>query len=486
MSKTPIPKVQPKIPLSKVTPSKKLSRRDLLKNMSMIGAASALPSLLSSCAGINDNHPFPAPADFCPAPSPLTSPLPNIVIILTDDQGFADVGVNDAVGFSTPNLDKMAADGCCFNAFYVAAPVCTPSRAALLTGCYPRRNSMEDGVLFPNSIHGLHPHEVTIADSLKCLGYATACIGKWHVGHQAGLLPTHQGFDYFYGPPYSNDMTPFYILENETIIDANPNQDLLTQNITARALQFITENSNNPFFLYVPHPMPHVPLHVSDAFRGTSARGLYGDVIQEIDWSVGEIIRKLDELNIIQDTLIIFTSDNGPWLNQGENGGSAIPLRGGKGSVYEGGMRAPCIMQWPNGIPAASVCNELTSTLDILPTVASITGSPLPTAPDTKLIDGNDIAQLLSNPSLSKSPTDYYLYYSNAGELKAVRDSRGWKLHMAEQELYYLGIDIGEVNNMYNLRSDVVSRLQTNATAIASDINAQRRPNRTVWQGLFS
>ncbi len=400
---------------------------------------------------------------------------PNFVIIFTDDQGYADVGCYGAKGFSTPNVDRMAAEGMKFTDFYSAAAICSPSRAALLTGCYPPRVSVPK-VLFPKDNVGLNPDEVTIADLLKARGYATACIGKWHLGHLPKFLPTRQGFDYYFGLPYSNDMLrqyskrfpPIPLIENEKTIELSPDQSLLTKRYTEKAIEFINKNKDRPFLVYLPHTMPHIPLFVSEKFQGKSKRGLYGDVIEEIDWSVGEILKTLKKLGLDEKTLVIFTSDNGPWLSKGENGGSALPLRDGKFSTYEGGMRVPCIMRWPGRIPAGTVCSEVSATIDFLPTLAKLAGA---TPPPDRIIDGKDISGLMTKPG-ARSPHDAFYYYSKL-RLNAVRSGK-WKLVFRSrknpQALYNLQTDISEQHDVSKQHPDIVSRLTSMADKMREDI----------------
>ncbi|MBZ0258000.1 sulfatase, partial [bacterium] len=305
--------------------------------------------------------------------------LPNVVIIYTDDQGWADIGVNGAEGFETPCLDRMAAEGVRFTDFYVAQPVCGASRTALLTGCYPNRVGIY-GAPGPGSKIGINENEMLISELLKQKDYATAIFGKWHLGDHQKFLPLQHGFDEYYGLPYSNDMWPFHpetdhfpklpLFEGNEIIKYNPDQTQLTRDYTFRAMKFIEKNQHRPFFLYLAHNMPHVPLHVSDTFRGKSKRGLYGDVIMEIDWSVGRVMSSLRRFGLTENTLVIFASDNGPWISYGDHAGSAGPLREAKGTTWDGGVRTPCLMRWPGTLPAGQVCSEPAMTIDILPTVA--------------------------------------------------------------------------------------------------------------------
>jgi arylsulfatase A-like enzyme len=371
-----------------------------------------------------------------------SSEKPNFIILFTDDQGYADVGVFGARNFKTPNLDRMANEGRIFTDFYVASPVCSPSRVALLTGCYPQRVGLPY-VLFPDgpewtknlSNIGLNPEEVTIADLLKEKGYATACIGKWHLGHHQEFLPTNHGFDQYFGLPYSNDMRPeenseyppLPLIEGTRVIEENPDQSKLTERYTRRALDFINHNRDNPFFLYLAHSMPHVPLYCSEEFRGKSKQGSYGDVIMEIDWSVGQLMKSLKENKLLENTFIIFTSDNGPWTVFGNHAGSADPLRGCKQTTFEGGQRVPCIMYWKDKIPAGTVCDELATTMDLLPTIANLTNSELP---DRK-IDGYNIKNLIFQQGSQKTPYEAFYYYDGL-RLKAVRSGK-WKLHLPHQ-----------------------------------------------------
>jgi arylsulfatase A-like enzyme len=357
---------------------------------------------------------------------------PNIVIILADDQGYADVGCYGAKGIATPNLDRMAREGVRFTDFYVAQAVCSASRTAILTGCYPNRLGILNA-LSPVSKLGLGPGERTIADLLKARGYATAIYGKWHLGHRPASLPTRHGFDEYYGLPYSNDMKPgpggasiypdLPLYENEKVMALNPDQARFTTDYTEHAVRFIAKNKDKPFFLYVPHTMPHVPLAVSAKFAGSSKRGLYGDVIQEIDWSVGQILAALKDNGVDDRTLVMFTSDNGPWLSYGDHGGSAGSLREGKGTTWEGGVREPFLARWPGHIPAGTVCRAPAMTIDLLPTIVGLTGAKLPELP----IDGKDIWPLLSSQPGAKNPHEAYYFYWERN-LQAIRDGR-WKLH---------------------------------------------------------
>lgn len=404
---------------------------------------------------------------------------PNFVIIFTDDQGYSDVGCFGAKGFETPNLDGMAVEGMRFTDFYVAAPVCTPSRAALMTGCYPQRVSMPR-VLFPWNDVGLNPEETTIADILKTRGYASACIGKWHLGHHRQFLPTRQGFDYYFGLPYSNDMRPensdrcppLPLIKGEDTVELNPDQSQLTRRYTEESIEFIRKNKDRPFFLYIAHTMPHIPLYVSEKFKGKSKQGLYGDVIMEIDWSVGQILSELNRLGMDNKTLVIFTSDNGPWLSKGKHGGSARPLRDGKGSTYEGGMRVPCIMRWPGRIPSGTICSGIATTMDFLPTFAALTGAKLSAEP---VIDGKDISPLLTNPT-AKTPHEVLFYY-RCRNLQAVRSGK-WKIILEHKRgelnvpmaLYDLENDISEECDVAAEHPNIVKRLLKLADKIRREL----------------
>ena len=369
---------------------------------------------------------------------------PNVILIFIDDEGYGDVGCYGATGFETPNLDKMASQGMRFTNFYSAQPVCSASRAGLLTGCYPNRVGIS-GALFPHDVTGLNSSEYTMGEMFKDQGYATACFGKWHLGWQKEFLPLQHGFDEYVGVPYSNDMWPNsnvtgerlpkgngrgdmpelpLIQGNETIetITSLADQDKLTTLYTEKAVDFINRNAKDPFFIYVPHTMAHIPLGVSDKFRGKSEQGLYGDVMMEVDWSVGQIIEAIEKNGLTDNTIIMFTTDNGPWLNFGNHAGSAGGLREGKTTSWEGGQRVPFIVKWPNKIPEGTINNKLMCAIDILPTLASITGGKL----SNNKIDGMDVSNMLYDHSAA-SPRETILYYYGKNNLNAVRKGN-WKL----------------------------------------------------------
>lgn len=360
---------------------------------------------------------------------------PNIVLIFADDLGYADIGSFGATGYPTPHLDRLAGEGMRLTDFYVAQAVCSASRAALLTGCYPNRIGIQ-GALDHRAQYGINASETTIAEALKPRGYATAIYGKWHLGHHPQFLPTRHGFDEYLGLPYSNDMWPHHptaknvypelpLIEQEKVVQLMPDQTQLTTWYAARAVKFIEKNKDRPFFLYLPHAMPHVPLFVSDKHKNKTARGLFGDVIAEIDWSVGQVMETLRRLKLDKQTLVIFTSDNGPWLSYGNHAGATGGLRAGKGTAFEGGVRVPFIARFPGRIPAGSVKSAPAMTIDLLPTIAKLAGAELPAE---RIIDGRDIWPLLSNKRHTTSPHEA-LYFYWGKELHAVR-SGNWKLHL--------------------------------------------------------
>lgn len=377
----------------------------------------------------------------CNALTESDKQLPNVVLIYCDDLGYGDLGCYGSDVHETPNLDQMAEKGMIFSDFHVTSGVCTPSRSGLMTGCYSQRVDMEVNarpwgsigrqVLFPAARKGLNPDEVTLAEILKSKGYATACIGKWHLGDQDLFLPTRQGFDYYFGIPYSNDMNrdfcPLPLMKNEEVIEAPVNQNTITKRYTEEALKFIDEHKDSPFFVYLPHAMTHNPLHASEEFRGTSQNGIYGDAVQEIDWSTGQVLDYLVQNGLEENTLVIFSSDNGAAARWG---GSNAPLAGWKGSTMEGGMRVPCIMWMPGTIPENSTCDALTSTMDILPTLAKWVDAEVP---GDRIIDGHDITQLIKAES-EESPYEYF-YYFQLEQLQAVRKGR-YKLHLPLDSMY--------------------------------------------------
>lgn len=424
--------------------------------------------------------------------------------MLTDDQGYHDMGCYGAQGFATPNFDRMAAEGIRFTNFHVAAPTCTASRAALLTGCYPQRVGLPE-ILRPWSHHGLSTNEVTLPDILKKAGYATACFGKWHLGHHPDFLPTRHGFDEFFGLPYSNDMWPYHpvpdtarrmpplpLMEGDKILEFNPDQTQLTTWYTDRAVNFIERNAQKPFFLYVPQSMPHVPLHVSEKFRGRSELGLYGDVMMEIDWSMGRIVETLERLGLGEQTMIFFASDNGPWLEYGDHAGSAGALREGKWTTFEGGQRVLSLMRWPGAIPGGQVCNTMVTTLDLLPTITAFAGASGPGRP----VDGYDIGPILKAVSTESPYESFYFYRED--DLEAIQSGR-FKLHLPhsykrlvvpgsggkpgryddtdlETSLFDIERDPGERYNIAGLYLEVVDELSERARQFDEALKADSRP----------
>lgn len=367
---------------------------------------------------------------------------PNIVVVFLDDMGYGDLSCTGAIRYKTPNIDRMANNGIRFTNFYVAQAVSGASRAGLLTGCYPNRIGIR-GAPGPNSPIGINENEETIAEVLKKKGYATAIYGKWHLGDHKKFLPPYHGFDEYFGIPYSNDMWPNHptnktfpdlpLIEGDEIVEYNPDQSQFTTKFTERAIQFIEKNKSKPFFIYLAHPMPHVPLFVSDKFKGKSEQGLFGDVMMELDWSVGQILETLRVNKLEDNTLIVFTSDNGPWLNYGNHAGSTGGLREGKGTSWEGGQRLPCIMQWKGTIEPGLICNQLASTIDFLPTFAEICNAPLP----ANKIDGVSILPLMRNVKNS-NPREYFNYYYLGNSLEAVTDGT-WKLVFPHSHRSYEG-----------------------------------------------
>jgi arylsulfatase A len=351
--------------------------------------------------------------------APFLAPTrpPNVVLIYADDLGYGDLGCYGS-GIPTPNLDRMAAEGMRFTQFYSANPVCSPSRAALLTGRYPTRVGVPR-VLFPQDPGGLADSETTIAQLLKGRGYKTMCIGKWHLGRPARYMPTNRGFDEYFGIPYSNDMNPRPLMHDLEVIEEPATLETLTPRYTEQALRFIERSKGSPFFLYMPHTYPHIPLAASERFRGKSGAGVYGDAVEEIDWSVGQVLGALRTHGLDRNTLVMFSSDNGPWYQ-----GSPGRLRGRKGSTYEGGVREPFIARFPGRIRSGAVSRAVASTMDILPTLAGLCGAPRPDKP----LDGIDIWPVLSGrtPALERET----LLYFDDWNVQCARRGR-WKLHFA-------------------------------------------------------
>lgn len=427
---------------------------------------------------------------------------PNFVIIFTDDQGYNDLGIYGSPNIRTPRIDRMAAEGMRFTDFYVS-PICSPSRAALLTGSYPVRVGVPDVHLY-DAPFGLSPDEITIADMLKPLGYSTACIGKWHLGQDDKFAPNRQGFDYFYGirivngtQPFENFAVPLYY--NDRKITERPNHFRFTEDFTREAIQFIERSQHQPFLLYLAHPMPHIPIYPGKEFQGVSDAGLYGDAVEEIDWCTGLILDHLLSLGLDEHTLVIYTSDNGPWLGFGDQSGSAEPLRGGKLTTWEGGVRVPCIMRWPNNIPAGTICSELVTIMDIMPTIADLSGASLP---HNGAIDGKSLWPLMQASAEAKSPHEVYYYYAGTW-LQALRAGE-WKLHLArpesregiygecapwlavnttimeQPELYNLHEDPGETRNVAAQYPDIVVRLSALADEARAELGDYGQPGRGV------
>ncbi|MEM6468295.1 MAG: sulfatase [Planctomycetota bacterium] len=437
---------------------------------------------------------------------------PNVVIIFMDDMGYADINPFGASGYATPNLNRMAAEGRKFTDFVVSSAVCSASRSALLTGCYHQRIGIS-GALGPKSEIGIHENETTIAEICKSKGYRTAIYGKWHLGHHPKFLPTSHGFDEYYGIPYSNDMWPLHpasvakrqkdpdakipwaelpMIEGTRVVNDSvqpEDQKQMTTEFTRRAVDFIKRDPGQPFFLYVPHPMVHVPLFVSEKFRGKSRRGLFGDVVMEIDWSVGQIMDAIEDIGVEHNTLVVFTSDNGPWLSYGAHAGKATPLREGKGTMFEGGYREPTLMWWKGKIPAGTTCDTFASTIDLLPTIAALIDAELP----QQKIDGHDIRPLLFGEQDAMTPHQAFACYYGGG-LRAVRNERfklvfphqyrtlnghpggvgglpvAYKSAQAKRALYDLDNDIGETQDVSAKFSEVVSELEAAAERYREDL----------------
>ena len=438
---------------------------------------------------------------------------PNIVVIFMDDMGYADIGPFGAKAYPTPHLNRMAKEGRKFTDFYVTQAVCSASRAGLLTGCYNVRVGIL-GALGPKSTHGINANEITLAEICKQKDYATACYGKWHLGHHKKFLPMQHGFDDYFGLPYSNDMWPYHpgvmhlpmaerlkkwthlpLIDGNSVINpkvTGADQEQLTTQYTERAVQFIEKNKDNPFLVYLPHSMVHVPLYVSEKFKGKSGTGLFGDVMMEVDWSVGQILNTLRRHNLENNTLVIFTSDNGPWLSYGDHAGSAKPLREGKGTMFDGGCRASTLMWWPGTIPAGSVCKTPAMTVYILPTVAELIGAKLP----EHKIDGKSIVKLINGTS-SKSPQEaYYFYYGK--QLQAIRMGK-WKLHFPHNyrtmagkpggkggiptkysqskiglSLFDLDKDIGETTDVKDKYPEIATKMQKLGEVMRAELGDNR------------
>ena len=392
---------------------------------------------------------------------------PNIVFIFADDLGYGDLSSYGASDINTPNIDFIGKNGIKFTDFYSVSSVCTPSRAGMLTGRYPQRFGL-NGVLFPDSHTGLPSSEYTIAELLRDSGYKTGMVGKWHLGHKYEFLPLQQGFDFFYGIPYSNDMASTVYFAGNDVVDYYPDQSQMTKKLTEEAVKYIDRNKENNFYLYLAHPMPHVPIYVSEKFRGSSDRGLYGDVIQELDWSVGEIIKRLEELNILDETLVIFSSDNGPWLTMRDMGGSAGELRNGKMYTFEGGMRVPTLAMMKGLIPEGIESNEIISQLDWMPTFASLSRSQIP---KEVIIDGDDITEILRGNSFEYERDYLFFDYEKLeayrrGDWKVKLPYEGWPgswykspIDSHDTLLFNLRKDPGEKNNIFDSNREMAKSL---------------------------
>jgi len=436
---------------------------------------------------------------------------PNFILIMTDDQGYNDLGCFGSTTIRTPHIDRLAAEGRKFSSFMVASPVCTPSRAALLTGSYPKRVGLHKGVLFPTSDYGMNPAEYSIADHFKSLGYATICIGKWHLGHHPETLPRAHGFDSYYGIPYSNDMhhpdnrgkvnpaadeswlkqdewvrkwqTP--LMENEEIIELPVDQRTITRRYSDRAIEFITENKDKPFFLYLPHTMPHIPLFVPEDAFDADVENAYKATVEHLDAEIGRIADAVRELGLAEKTYLVFLSDNGPWLFYKHHGGSADPLRDGKGSTFEGGMRVPAVAWAPGRIPAGTTSDALITSLDLLPSFAALAGSGIPAK---HRIDGLDLSATL----LGEAPSarEEFLYYTAGGEADGIRQGE-WKLllkgnsfwsqsrNQSEAMLFHITEDISESNNLAKQHPRRVAALTARLRELDDEIGANARP---VWR----
>ena len=429
---------------------------------------------------------------------------PNVVIIFVDDMGWGDLPSQGAIGWDMPNISRLENEGTRFTRFHVAQPVCSASRAALLTGCYPNRIGIH-GALAPSASHGIHEDETTLAELFKSRGYVTGMYGKWHLGHHQQFLPVHHGFDDYLGIPYSNDMWPGHpvtptnwprlpLIEGDRpieIIEDNEDQDAITRRLTERSVEFIHLNANAPFFLYLAHPQPHVPLAADPRFKDSSRQGFYGDVMQELDWSIGEVLGALDEEGIAEDTLVIFASDNGPWINYGDHAGTTGHLREAKGTTFGGGVRVPCIARWPGHVRRNHVNDLNWMTIDVFPTIAGIIDAQLPDLP----IDGKDAIDVLTSEDGAVSPQDVYLFYYGRNNLEAIQCGR-WRLHLPhtyrsmegrpggtggkptaytygiEQPLalYDILIDPGETTDVMNAHPGVVAHMLDLAESARADL----------------
>ncbi len=454
----------------------------------------------------------------------LTSTLkaadtPNVILIFIDDQGYQDLGCFGSPNIKTPHIDQLAKEGVKFTSFYSASPVCSASRAALQTGSYPVRVGIT-GVLFPRAKIGLNPEEFTLGDAFKSKGYATGAFGKWHLGHLPNFLPTRHGFDTYFGVPYSNDMdakerginsvngldrawklkkeaNKFWdvpVIRDEKEIERPADQTTLTKRYTEEAMAFIEKNKEKPFFVYLPHTMPHIPLFVSDGFYVDDPKLAYKATIEEIDHGVGQIVKLLEKLKLRKNTLIIYTTDNGPWLGKKHHGGSALPLRDGKFTTYEGGMRVPCVMSWPAKMPQGKTCDEIAATIDLLPTFAKLIGAQLP---KDRKIDGKDISPLFYAPETAPTPHEMYCFYRGT-RLEAIR-SGPWKLRLPgvpnrrnknnpkkgtkKAQLYNLRDDISEKQDVASKNAALVEGLILKARAFDEEIKKNKRPAGSLPDG---
>ena len=422
----------------------------------------------------------------CNSSNEIENASPNIIVLFADDLGYGDLGVYGHPTIRTPNLDAMAAKGMKFTNFYSGSPACTASRYALLTGRYPIRSGFQ-WVLYPNSSRGIHPNEYTLAEGMKDAGYATACFGKWHLGTtKKEYLPLQNGFDEYFGLPYSNDMIPplwndIPLLEGNDTISVNPDQRTLTKKYTERTIDFITKHSRDPFFIYVPYAMPHLPLHPGEAFAGKSLRGTYGDVVEELDWSVGKILKSLKTNNLSKNTLVIFVSDNGPWIIKNEEGGSSGLLRDGKGSTWEGGMRVPMIAHWEGKIAPAILNTQPTSTLDLYTSLLKLVGQEIP---KETIYDGKDISNLFLGTASEKIEEEPFFFYGPK-KLHAIRKGK-WKLHVHTSSqtkrqyfegktplLFNINEDPSEKYDLAEKFPEIVNGLLQEIESHKSEINAQ-------------